>query len=399
MLAERLERAFYAGGWLLPVLLPLAQAGGRAAFHLLAGLYVLWGVLALYRRGLPGERVALGLYALLLLSYALPILLAVDSLRAADKWLSFAYQSAAFPLTLAALYHNGAAGLRRLRQALGIGGLLLLGGLLLQLIPLLTGDDWQPEQQLREDNLGWLLPFLLIAPCAAARRRRGLYTVTVLLLTLGYIVLSGGRAALLGAVLGLAVYSLLGWRWPLRRVLLLTGVVLLLGVAVNAGHFVRSAHQQTTLPAALDTFTSLRTVLWRQALAQPPDNLLLGVGMGNVRYQEAVVVVDGLHLSHLHNFLLDAWYETGVLGLTALLLFIAYALRRGWRVRRRAAAYLAAVTALLSTGLLSFSYASVQFALYLPLLLAVLLWLGRPCKRRLATDNRVNTAAAPSSPP
>ena len=97
-----------------------------------------------------------------------------------------------------------------------------------------------------------------------------------------------------------------------------------------------------------------------------------------------------VHLGHLHNFLFDAWYETGLVGLTALLTFVTVPLVRGWRIARAggeqgvwAGLFLASAAALLVAGLLSFSYASRQFALYLPMLLAAL-W-SMPAARRTSS--------------
>jgi O-antigen ligase len=86
-------------------------------------------------------------------------------------------------------------------------------------------------------------------------------------------------------------------------------------------------------------------------------------------------------VKHLHNFILDAWFETGILGLSTFLAMLGVVFARVHRTwsgldqehRRIAAAALAGVAALLTAGLLSFSYRSRQFALYLYVLLAVLL--------------------------
>ncbi len=380
----RLEQAFFDWGWLLPVLLPLAQAGGRAALHIIAAAYVLWGIIALCRRGFEGERTALWLYGLLLGAYAISIPYAQDSPRAADKWLTFAYQSAAFPLTLAVFQRQGPAAAERLGRMLRFGALVLLPVLYGRMLWLALGDDWRPAQQLKEDNLVWLLPFLLAAPLSSGGRR-GWWTVGVLATVLIYIEISGGRAALFGALLGLVVYGVIGWRWRPVRILALVAALLTLVMATDADHFIRSAHREASLNTALDTFTSLRTVLWRQALSHPPERTLTGVGMGNLRYHDAVAVVGEQRFGHLHNFILDAWYETGLLGLAALLAFLAYPwlrLARAWPrleppARQRLAPFIAATVALAATAMLSFSYASPQFALYLSILMAALLGMAR----------------------
>jgi teichuronic acid biosynthesis protein TuaE len=81
---------------------------------------------------------------------------------------------------------------------------------------------------------------------------------------------------------------------------------------------------------------------------------------------------DQIQVKHLHNFLMDAWYETGLLGLGALLALIGAVfgrLARVWRRlsaedRQRAGILLAAAMAILTAGLFSFSYTSRYFACY-----------------------------------
>jgi len=104
---------------------------------------------------------------------------------------------------------------------------------------------------------------------------------------------------------------------------------------------------------------------------------------------EVLRIGDALTVKHLHNFLFDAWFETGVLGLSAFLALIGTVLVHAIRLwpqldaghRRIAAAALAGVSALLAAGLFSFSYTSRQFALYLYLLFAVLLALPAAQRR------------------
>lgn len=124
--------------------------------------------------------------------------------------------------------------------------------------------------------------------------------------------------------------------------------------------------------------------------------------MGNLVSRVEILRIDDLAgigevtVRHLHNFILDAWFETGILGLSAFLAMLGVVLARVLRTwpgldqehRRIAAAALAGVVALLTAGLLSFSYTSKQFALYLYLLLAILLAL--PGKAEAAGGLRRN---------
>lgn len=81
---------------------------------------------------------------------------------------------------------------------------------------------------------------------------------------------------------------------------------------------------------------------------------------------------DRIQVKHLHNFLMDAWYETGLLGVGVLVLLIGLVFARlgcAWRRlsaedRQRAGVLLAAALAIITAGLLSFGYTSRYFACY-----------------------------------
>jgi hypothetical protein len=85
-------------------------------------------------------------------------------------------------------------------------------------------------------------------------------------------------------------------------------------------------------------------------------------------------------VKHLHNFVLDCWYETGLIGVGALFLWLGVFFARGarrWRVaapggRAAAGTLLAGSFAIIAAGLFSFSYLSKPFAVYLPLFLGAL---------------------------
>ena len=110
--------------------------------------------------------------------------------------------------------------------------------------------------------------------------------------------------------------------------------------------------------------------------------------MGNGAHSGEVLRFDlGGHayqVKHLHNFLLEVWYETGLLGLSLLMALISVVLIRLARVwrrlsvrdRQRAGVWLAAASALMTAGLLSFSYTSRQLACYLFLCLGSLSHFG-----------------------
>lgn len=379
----RLQHGFFAYGWLLPAWLPLAQVGGRGLANSLFGLYLLWGLLAIYRRLPQVPRPVSLLYLGVLGAFILGVPTAQDSAAAIEQWLNFALHTSAFFLTFAVLQSQPAK-LDQLLRNWAWAGLSLLVLLYLILPFLAFGDDFRPDHQLKEDNLPFLLAFAAyFLQRGLQGRARNLAILAVLAAGLFYIALSHGRAALLGLAVAAVVYGVWVLRWKRWRVAL--GAVLVIGVGVifSANTFFRDVEEGANWVEKLDRFTSYRTEIWRHALQHPPEPLVTGVGMGNARhYTEIMALSVGSDVKHLHNFLFDAWYETGLLGLGFLLLFLGYmfgkALMRYRYLRHddaeKAGVLLAAGAAILSAALLSFSYGSRQFSIYLFVILAALVY-------------------------
>lgn len=374
---NKIQDAFFRQGWLLPVVLPLTQLGGRALFNMAAGVYALWGLLSLWSRRERLDRMTALLYLILLSAFLLGIPGAMEPAGALRAWGMFLMHSLTLLLMQAALQESPVQ-IDRLLNAMALFGGITLAGLY-ALLPYYvlggSGQPFDPSTQLQEDNLPFLLPFMLgwIWRQERSRWRYGAMA-GVIAASLGYIVLAEGRAALLGLSAGLAVFCWAALGWRLRWIALLPALVLALGVVANTGPF-RKAEMDPEHP--LDAFTTGRTILWRQALAHPPARPWLGVGIGNGFQAKQVLnfEINGnrIQVKHLHNFLMDAWYETGLLGLGALLALIGAVLGRlawAWRRlsagdRQRAGVVLAAALAIMTAGLLSFSYTSRYFACYL----------------------------------
>lgn len=403
MLMDALDRQFLKHGWLMPALFPLAQVGGRGLFNSLAGIYVLWGLLVLLRHPPRWSRVSAAAYGLLLVAFLASVLQAPDRADSFKNWLVYALHTLAFPLTLMALQRVPEAG-SRLLAAWGASGLALVL-LLYLLLPLQMAEPgFQPTQHMKEDNLPFLTPLVLLwlasLPRAGLRR---VAQVTLFLLVLGYIVFSQGRAALAALGVMSVVYLMLGMRWRSGRAVMVAGAVVLAGVVLSGQGFFRALHLGDGSDGwvTLDRFTSGRTQIWRQAVAHPPESLAFGVGMGQIGYsREALEVAPGHAVGHLHNFLMDAWYETGWFGLLSLLGFVGVGIVHGLRAvrfgnerqRRLAAALLAAVAALLVAALFSFSYASRQLSLYMFVLLGALEYLCLETRLGVARGRGVATA-------
>ncbi|MCA1924763.1 MAG: O-antigen ligase family protein [Thiobacillus sp.] len=388
-LTDRASRSFLRWGWLLPAFFPLAQILGRGVFNSLSGLYFLWALLAL-----PGLRAGLGsagrepffiLYALLLVIWSVSLTVAADPAKGMETLARYLQYSLAGLFTFLAL-RQVADGPVRLLRMLSLGALLSIAVLYVQLPYFYWATEFDPTQQLREDNLPWLLPFVLAA-LGLSKQPRWLAAGTILIFAF-YIMVSQGRAALAGLIAGLALFGALAYGIR-KRYLAGIAVAGLVTGALLSERFFRGLTGFRLDFATLDRFSSGRATIWMQALTSPPDNPWLGVGLGNVTSHWQVLQIGHFAVKHLHNFVFDAWFETGYLGLLALsaLFGAGYAaIIRAWTHlttphRQIAAAAIAASVAILVAGLFSYSYTSRQFALYLYVLFALMLDLARRTPR------------------
>lgn len=410
---KTVQNAFFSYGWLLPLWLPAVQVTGRGVTNSLWAVYLLWALVAVIGVRARIERGALGVYVALPMAFLCSVPAAEDLGAALHAWVKFTLHSLVFLITLLALSRRPQAVHQMLRCA-GYAGLLLIAVLLVALSWQVAQPGFEPALVLLEDNLPFLTPFMLalLWNTSSSRIRLVLMAIVTLSVT-GYVLYSGGRAALLGLSVALFMSTLFITGIKPMRALLIVALFLSSAIAVSSATFFRDYHatsseqnRQSELLQTIDRFTSYRTTVWRQAIEHPPRNPAIGVGMSNVRLSQQVTTVElpgarSLRLGHLHNFILDAWYETGFIGLFALLVFIAcplwqglQRLRTGDETAASIGLLMASVSALLVSGLLSFSYTSRQFALYLPMLLAALWYLSarlpsadqQPNKRNLSRD-------------
>jgi len=80
----------------------------------------------------------------------------------------------------------------------------------------------------------------------------------------------------------------------------------------------------------------LRLSYWRVALSMIADNWLTGVGLGNFKYAYPIYQYLGAgDVQNAHNGVLQAWCETGIFGLAALLAFWGVLFLRGARAVRK----------------------------------------------------------------
>jgi teichuronic acid biosynthesis protein TuaE len=379
-----LEGPYWRWGYLLPCGLPLAHVLGRAVFTGLLALYWLWSLLVC-RLPRQFDRRLLWVFATLLMAFALGIPTALDPLRGIREWLKFAAEASVWMFAYAAI-ERVPGGLERLVRTLGFATIAMLGVLYVKLLWQLPSPDFSPTRMLQEDGLAFLTPFALYTLLRTGGRA-GRWGAALCLGAAGYyILLAQGRAALVGLAAAVFVFTWLAEGWRARTALAVTVVLFAAAVMTQGDVLLRGAASRDTLSGATDQLSAGRTAIWRQALASPPRQLFVGVGLGNTALHERILTVDRgperapIVVKHLHNFVLDCWYETGLIGVGAVFLWLGVFFARGalrWRVaaaRGRAAAgtLLAGSFAIIAAGLFSFSYLSKPFAVYLPLFLGAL---------------------------
>lgn len=406
-ISQKLEKTFLDWGWLAPAFFPVLEAIGRGPLNVCLGLYTAWGFVVLTKRGFCADRRIIILYGLLISVFGLSIIGAEDVSRAAKAWFKFGFVSLVYFMTLSALADDKSNWKRQFKclavaAVLTLIALFIRGGVV---------SDWQYLLQVRgllERNLPFLLPFLLFSFKSFENRttRLSCSLIACVVFTL-VIVFSGGRAALVGLVVSLAVYSVVGIGLRVRSVAAITLLVLLVAGFLGGTKGVEMTRDLSTMD--LDSISTGRTLFWRQALAHPPENQLLGVGLNNTRYYEDVVYIrnvkgkDDEKVKHLHNFVFDLWFEAGFAGLLVYLALmgclIGPTLYR-WRecpqeIRLRIAPILSATSAIFAAACLSFSFRSPQMSVYLLFLLAGLTSLSSSMIKEpeISSQEDINLAA------
>lgn len=363
---------FLNGGWLLVAWLPLCQILGRAVFNIVAACYLLWAVLALPGTSLRLPRLMVGLYLVLLTSYLPGVMMSADPSDSFKSWGTFALYSVFWLLVT---WRIGDSVDRRHQLACTFGGVavIVLIVLYIKLVYFhLARPGFDPQYLLQEDNLPLLTPFVLylISRSALSIVLKRIAVAGALMAILAYIVMSLGRAALLGMAAGLVVYAGLILPTRQRRWLPLLLIAAVLFVLAGRYHpWVMLHEENQSVFQTLDRISSQRLSIWKHALESPPARIWTGAGMGRSKDSESA---HEAQVKHLHNFMLDCWYETGRVGLSALLLWLGYLITQSLRrlpqsslpQRLQMAVWLAAAAAILTSAMFSFSYTSKQFVLY-----------------------------------
>lgn len=402
-----LHAHFLRCGWLVPALFPLALAGGRAGFNILFYGYIVWALLGVKapRKVAPTASPPMPAGPIVLLlaclaAYLPGISQAIDAGAALKSWGTLVLYASVLPLTLHVL-NSAPDKLETLMRALGIGALATLVLSYAELaVMLLSKDHFIARLDMRAVDLPFCLPFLLgwLGQLPYAQTTRRLAQLAAIVAVCAYVVLSDERGSVIGLLVVLLALLVMVRRLPVLKGLLAVALCCTLALWLNGAALLRGlSDPSSSLFEQLNAFSSWRLTLWLQALALPPPHPWIGVGMANAQHYPIVALPIGLEVRHLHNVWLDAWYETGWLGLAALLTTLAGAAMAVWRClqlpdgRARTCAALAASAALaiVAQAQFSISYASREFNLYCLLALAIVLHLkGRSAEPAPAATPR-----------
>ncbi len=375
-IGKAIRNSFHSYGWLMPAVLPLASVIGRGVFNSLMAIYFIWGIAGLGRSLFRDVKIPLLLFAFLLAGFLPGVIGGVDPASAFKAWLRFVAYSFVFFFTVAVL-RQSSGNLERLIKAYAIWLISLLIYLYAGLIYFTAGDNFIPSIQLKEDNLPYLLPFLMLWLTTYVKGKWNLVAVSVAILALVivYITISQGRAAMLAFLVGAVLFLYLVYQLRARIIAVSAVILILVAVGAMGERFYRNTNVHSSWMEMADSFTSYRTLLWRRAIENPPDNPWIGVGMKNAGSYKTDPSIDAIpvRLNSLHNFIMDSWYQTGYIGSAGLVIFLVIMLGSGISVwcrlpadrRYSAGVLLTSAFTLLTASTLSFSYTHRFFGIQL----------------------------------
>lgn len=237
----------------------------------------------------------------------------------------------------------------------------------------LSPDDYNPATQVSSTICAVVAPWVFLHS-----RWSVLIKWAIMMSLLGLLMLLDSRTEVLAVLAGVAVYQICIWR-RLRLALFLLPFMLVLLLAPEIADYF-SSRQEFGFDG-LNYVSSRRIEIWQAAWLHCQDNIWFGHGIySSVR---ASFLPDDIR--HIHNVLLEIVYESGLVGLLCISVFMSLAyfpLIRGYKTwpkrnRRLASVILAATAATLVALFFDKSLHSVFARYYLFFLAGLAYWLAR----------------------
>jgi len=308
--------------------------------------------------------------------------LSINPDMAYRKWAQYALLGSSYFIVWRMVRSVEGFSIERALGMIGVAGVVSFAYFAARFLYLSGSPDFRPEVQLNGLVTAYLAPFVLYLLWRGCEGGCALILGVAYLMSLALLLVFSNSLtevlALAAALAALAIVAI-----PSKRMLLLAlGVaaplflVLIVLFDPSAQALFRAAGTGRDWFTILNELSSYRWQIWQQALATPPANPWLGVGPGNVESYPPVVVSETIKVRHLHNLLLDTWYEIGLVGLALYLLFYvtqarAAAAAGGNHPAPVRAVIYASIAAIVVAAMLEQSYRSFHAAMFLPFLFAL----------------------------
>jgi teichuronic acid biosynthesis protein TuaE len=399
------DHPFRYGLLMAPALILFFYQVGRGLGSTGYVLYWIAAVAVLVRqRDFVFPTAAMVAYAVLVAWGSLSAALSVDPHSAYGKWAQYALLSSSYFITWWLVRRIPEFSLERAIKMVGMVGLLSFAYYAGRYLILSGSPDFKPQFQVHGLLPAYLSPFSLYFLWQSVPGKRGMVLSLAYLLSLSLLLIfSNSLTEVLTLATALVVLAFFMVRGKRMLVLSLGSVALVFGVLIMLfdplGRVLhRALHADGNWFAVFSKLSSHRADIWYKALKIPPPNQWLGVGPGNVYLYPPVVIDEIRKVGHLHNLFLDCWYEIGVIGLAAYLLFYGIQIRLmkqgggDLTFRQRGIMY-ASVAGVLVASLLEQSYRSAHAVLFVPFLFA-LYSLGKSGPAlKMRTDSSIQNAA------
>ncbi len=297
---------------LLPVVVMASYYIGRGMGDSLQLLYILGGLYSLRNMKFQEHKRVLWLFAVLLILFSISVFYPDFSLRSLKYWTLYALSGLIMVFTIGAIssdtYKSNCHMMAWVPVALLFGLAVELGYFYFWLA------EFHPATQINGMVLAALAPLVLLFTYEP-RKLQWLLHLMFFVAAAMLLITADSRTEILMLIVSYGLFFAFYYRKVLAVILILPFAII---VAVVADSYLYNAAILTFSGDWyhwLDQLSSYRLSIWTAALSNPPDHYFVGVGPS--RSMEFLIEVD--YVKHLHNLLVEIWFETGVLGLIAYL--------------------------------------------------------------------------------